>query len=146
MVLRKTTYPKLRLAHKAGPALCLFYLIGICNGLVLEVLHETSHLVSSQSHTHSFMEHRTADRATLEALAGHSHETLELLKDLLEAQSDGDQEQEQPFHFKLDRHVPEKTDIALYSYSEIESAPPGRLISLTSLWAGAIPTPPPQVS
>ena len=146
MVLRKTTYLKLRLTQKAGPVLCLFYLIGICNGLVLEVLHETSHMVAPQSHHHSFTDHRDADHATLKALAGHSHETLELLKDLLEVQTDDDQEQEQPFHFQLDRHVPEKSDLALNRFSDIESAPPGMPISLTSLWADAIPTPPPQVS
>ena len=146
MVLRNLKYLQSQLLRKAGPVLCFFYLIGICNGLVLEILHETSHMVAPESHHHSFLDHHEVEQTTLEALAGHSHETLQLLKDLLEVQTDDDRDQEQPFHFELDRHFPEKTHLSLCRSQEFDAAPSEKPMPLLCIRALEISTPPPQFS
>ncbi|WP_421808094.1 hypothetical protein [Flagellimonas sp.] len=85
--------------------MCLFYLLGIFNGLVLETLHEVSHSWSEQSHHHSFTsDHKAIDYSSLEAMAGHSHEALEALKELLQDSPSDKQEKPENKNLKLDKH------------------------------------------
>ena len=85
--------------------MCLFYLLGLFNGLVLETLHEVSHSWSEQSHHHSFTsDHKAIDYSSLEAMAGHSHEALEALKELLQDSPSDKQEMPENKNLKLDKH------------------------------------------
>ena len=128
-------------------AICLFYLLGLFNGLVLETLHEVSHIFAPKTHHHGFAsDHEAIDYSSLEAMAGHSHEALEALKDLLEANQPDEQESKYDISLKLDKHFFEETRIT----SEI------RMLTITdrnwvyqcitSFWSQSVTTPPPQHS
>jgi hypothetical protein len=127
--------------------MCLFYVLGLFNGLVLETLHEVSHILSPKMHHHNFAsDHEAINYSSLEAMAGHSHEALETLKDLLEANQPDEQESKDKISLKLDKHFVEETRIA----SEIAIRPIGQsnwgYQTLTSLWCQQLTTPPPQHS
>lgn len=145
------TYSKSRLTRASCLALCLFYLLGLFNGLVIEVLHEASHALDAGTHQHGgeghhsfFTDHQTIDYSSLEAMAGHSHETLEALKALLQATESEKQESKDEFSFKLDKHLVDEVIIT----SGINTVPIGNrnwaYQSMTSFWCQNITTPPPQ--
>ncbi|MBO0331284.1 hypothetical protein [[Muricauda] lutisoli] len=125
--------------------MCLFYLLGLFNGLVLETLHEVSHIVSPETNHHHFATDREAiDYSSLEAMAGHSHEALEALKELLEAHQPDEQESKDGISFKLDKHVSEEISLQ----HEIGLLPVGNnnwaYQSITPFWCQNVTTPPPQ--
>ncbi|WP_318309353.1 hypothetical protein [Flagellimonas crocea] len=141
------THTKTRFIRTGCIAMCLFYLLGLFNGLVLETLHEVSHVLSPKTHHHNFAsDHEAIDYSSLEAMAGHSHEALEALKDLLEANQPEEQESKDEINLKLDKHFVEETGIA----SEIATRPIGQsnweYQTLTSLGCQRVITPPPQHS
>jgi len=73
--------------------MCMFYLLGLFNGLIVETLHEVSHVLAPKTHHHNFAsDHEAIDYSSLEAMAGHSHEALEALKELLKANQPDEQE------------------------------------------------------
>lgn len=123
----------------------LLYLAGVCNGLVLELLHETSHLLGTQSHHHSFLNHEDTEYANLEALAGHSHETLEALKEMLGIDLTDDQEPEPAIHFEFDEHITQKAASLpigfLSSKQQISIILPVQFFRAF----GGVLTPPPQI-
>lgn len=128
-------------------AMCLFYLLGLFNGLVLETLHEVSHVLAPKTHHHNFVsDHEAIDYSSLEAMAGHSHETLEALKELLEANQPDEQESKNDVSLKLDKHLVEEPHIS----SEIYTSPLFKnhwaCQSLISFWYRSVTTPPPQHS
>ena len=93
--------------------MCMFYLLGLFNGLVLETLHEVSHILTPSTHHHNFVsDHEAVDYSSLEAMAGHSHEALEALKDLLDANQPDEQEPKDKISLKLDKHFVEETHLA----------------------------------
>lgn len=139
------TYAKARLIRIGCATMCLFYLLGLFNGLVLETLHEVSHVFAPKTHHHGFAsEHETIDYSSLEAMAGHSHEALEALKDLLEANQSDEQDSNNDVSFKLDKHLVEEHHI----YAEINASPVVKnhwaYQSLASFWFQSVTTPPPQ--
>lgn len=127
--------------------MCLFYLLGLFNGLVLETLHEVSHILVAKTHHHNFTsDHEIIDYSSLEAMAGHSHEGLEALKELLEANQPDEQESNDDTRLKLDKHFPEKISLQ----HEIHWLPVGNnnwtFQGRTPLWCQSVTTPPPQHS
>ncbi|GAB4512059.1 MAG: hypothetical protein Tsb004_17360 [Allomuricauda sp.] len=85
--------------------MCLFYLLGLFNTVVLETLHEVSHSLSPRTHHHNFTsDHKAIDYSSLEAMAGHSHEALEALKELLQDSPSDKQEMPENKNIKLDKH------------------------------------------
>ena len=125
----------------------MFYLFGLFNGLVLEALHEVSHLMSSKTHHHTFAsDHETIDYSSLEAMAGHSHEALEALKDLLEANQQDEQESKDDISLKLDKHFGEETHIVSEIRTSIISKSDWAYQNITSFWCQGVTTPPPQHS
>jgi hypothetical protein len=120
-------------------------LLGLFNGLVLESLHGVSHIWGAETHHHSFAsDHGEIDYSSLEAMAGHSHETLEVLKELLLSSESDKQESKDEFSFKLDKHLADEAIIT----SEINTVPIGNrnwtYQHMTSFWCQNITTPPPQ--
>lgn len=125
--------------------MCLFYMIGLFNGLVLETLHEVSHAFTTKAHHHSFaLDHEAIDYSSLEAMSGHSHEALEALKELLEANQPDEQESKDEISFKLDKHLIEETRVT----SELTTLPLQNrewvYQSKSSFWFQSVITPPPQ--
>lgn len=127
--------------------MCMFYLLGLFNGLVLEALHEVSHIWIPKSHHHSFTsDHEAVDYSSLEAMAGHSHEALEALKDLLGANQQDEQDSKDKISLKLDKHFVEET----YLTSEINFL----VFAINNWvyqdkvfsWCHSVTTPPPQNS
>lgn len=126
-------------------ALCLFYLMGLFNGLVLETLHEVSHSWSEQSHHHSFTsDHKAIDYSSLEAMAGHSHEALEALKELLQHSPSDKQEMPENKNLKLDKHftVASRTESNLQEL-EVKNVCWGYQDGALA-WYQTVNTPPPQ--
>ncbi|MDC6361588.1 MULTISPECIES: hypothetical protein [Flavobacteriaceae] len=145
------TYSKSRLTRASCLVLCLFYLVGLFNGLVIEVLHEASHALDAGTHQHGneehhsfFANHQTVDYSSLGAMAGHSHEALEALKDLLEANQPDEKESKDEILFKLDKHFSEETRIT----SEINTLQVNdrnwAYQGITSFWSLSVITPPPK--
>lgn len=141
------TNAKSKFIQAGCAAMCLFYLLGLFNGLVLETLHEVSHAFTTKTHHHTFASgHEAIDYSSLEAMAGHSHEALEALKELLEAHQSDEQESKDEISLKLDKHFAEETSVT----SELTTIPlenrewvyQGR----PSFWFQSITTPPPQCS
>lgn len=127
--------------------MCMFYLLGLFNGLVLETLHEVSHVLAPKTHHHNFAsDHEAIDYSSLEAMAGHSHEALEALKELLEANQSDEQESNDDISLKLDKHFIEETHLS----SEMKTLPITErnwvYQSSTSFWHVGVTTPPPQHS
>ncbi|NDV17278.1 hypothetical protein GO009_14735 [Muricauda sp. TY007] len=127
--------------------MCMFYIVGLFNGLVLETLHEVSHVLAPKTHHHNFTsDHEAIDYSSLEAMAGHSHEALEALKQLLEANQSNEQESKDDISFKLDKHFVEETHVS----TEIKTLPITErnwvYRSSTSFWDVGVTTPPPQHS
>lgn len=145
------TYSKSRLTRASCLALCLFYMLGLFNGLVMEVLHEASHALDAGTHQHGneghhgfFADHQTIDYSSLEAMAGHSHEALEALKDLLEAnQSDGQQSKDEVL-FTLDKHFVKETSIPSAIYTLQVNNRNWKYQGITSFWCQSVTTPPPK--
>ncbi|MDF0716922.1 hypothetical protein PY092_12235 [Muricauda sp. 334s03] len=143
----KKTHTKSKFIRMGCAAMCLFYLLGLFNGLVLETLHEVSHVLAPKTHHHNFAsDHEAIDYSSLEAMVGHSHEALEALKDLLEASQTDEQESKDDFTLKLDKHFVKEIRIA----SEIKTLPIGNgnwvYQCMTSFWSQSVTTPPPQHS
>lgn len=147
------TYPKSLLIRASCITLCLFYLLGLFNGLVIEVLHEASHALDAGTHQHGneghhsfFANHQTVDYSSLEAMAGHSHEALETLKDLLEANQPDEQKSKDEVTFTLDKHFVEEARIT----SEINTLQVNdrnwAYQGITSFWSQSVITPPPKYS
>jgi len=127
--------------------LAMFYLLGLFNGLVLEALHEVSHVMAPKSHHHNFAsDHEAIDYSSLEAMAGHSHEALEALKDLLQASQSEEQESKDDINLKLSKHFIEETHIAFKIGPTIISKSDWAYQSITSFWHKCVSTPPPQHS
>lgn len=127
--------------------MCLFYLLGLFNGLVLETLHEVSHIMSPKTHHHGFAsDHESIDYSSLEAMAGHSHEALEALKDLLEANKPDEQKSKDGISLKLDKHFVQEAR----STSEVKTLPVSDsnwvYQCITSFWSQSVTTPPPRHS
>ncbi len=127
--------------------MCLFYLLGLFNGLVMEILHEVSHVMAPKTHHHNFAsDHEAIDYSSLEAMAGHSHEALEALKDLLEANQADEQESKDNISLKLDKHIVEEIQIASEINTLIDSNSLWAYQNITSFWCQGVTTPPPQHS
>ncbi|GLU42846.1 hypothetical protein Musp01_04700 [Muricauda sp. NBRC 101325] len=127
--------------------MCLFYLLGLFNGLVLETLHELSHVLSSKTHQHGFAsDHEEIDYSSLEAMAGHSHEALEAIKELLQANEPDEQESQDDINLKLDKHISE--EISVNSKIVVETIRKGNWAyqNMTSFWCLSVDFPPPQIS
>ncbi|MEY8780282.1 hypothetical protein AB9K32_07625 [Allomuricauda sp. XS_ASV26] len=125
--------------------MCVFYLIGLFNSLVLETLHEAAHIWAPETHYHGFAsDHETIDYSSLDAMAGHSHEALEALKELLVANQPDKQESKGDFSLKLDKHFFEDAQRTLKLHSWTVNRGHWAYIDLTSLWSQGITTPPPQ--
>ncbi|MEC8832738.1 MAG: hypothetical protein VX772_10295 [Bacteroidota bacterium] len=125
----------------------MFYLLGLFNGLVVETLHEVSHVLAPKTHHHNFAsDHEAIDYSSLEAMAGHSHEALEALKELLEANQPDKQESKDEISLKLDKHFAEETIMTpkLITSPILDSN--WAYQCLTSFWYRSITTPPPQHS
>lgn len=125
--------------------MCVFYLIGLFNSLVLETLHEAAHIWAPETHYHGFAsDHETIDYSSLNAMAGHSHEALEALKELLEANQPDKQESKGDFSLKLDKHLVEEThltsEINLLAIAINNWAYQDKTFS----WCHSVTTPPPQ--
>lgn len=145
------TYPKSLLIRASCITLCLFYLLGLFNGLVIEVLHEASHALDAGTHQHGgegyhnfFTDHQTIDYSSLEAMAGHSHEALEALKDLLEANQPDEQESKDEVTFTLDKHFVEETRIASEIYVLRAGNGNWAYQDITPFWYQGVITPPPK--
>ena len=125
--------------------MCMFYLLGLFNGLVLEALHEVSHVLTPKTHHHNFVsDHEAIDYSSLEAMAGHSHEALEALKDLLEANHSDEQESKNDISLQLDKHFVEEVHIPSNIDTSITSKSDWAYQSKTSFWCQGVSTPPPQ--
>jgi len=141
------THTKPRFIQMGCALLAMFYLFGLFNGLVLEALHEVSHLMSPKTHHHTFAsDHETIDYSSLEAMAGHSHEALEALKDLLEANQQDEQKSKDDISLKLDKHFVEEIQIAPEINTLIDSNRLWAYQNITSFWCQGVTTPPPQHS
>jgi hypothetical protein len=126
--------------------MCLFYLLGLFNGLMLETLHEVSHIIGPKTHHHSFTnDHEDIDYSSLESMAGHSHEALEALKELLKVNVPDEQESKDDINLKLDKHITEATvDSKIITLSI--SNENWTYQSMTSFWCLSVISPPPQFS
>ena len=141
------THAKSRFIQMGCTAMCMFYLLGLFNGLVLETLHEVSHILAPKSHHHNFTSgHEAIDYSSLEAMVGHSHEALEALKDLLVANQKDKQESKDDFSLKLDKHVVEETHVPSKIDTSIASKSDWAYQRKTSFWCEGVSTPPPQHS
>lgn len=145
------TYSKSRLTRASCLVLCLFYLVGLFNGLVIEVLHEASHALDAGTHQHGneehhsfFANHQTVDYSSLEAMAGHSHEALEALKDLLEANQPDEQKSKDEVLFTLDKHFSEETRITSVINALQVNDRNWAYQGITSFWRQSVITPPPK--
>ncbi|RUA11224.1 MAG: hypothetical protein DSY83_16920 [Flavobacteriia bacterium] len=143
----KKTHTKTKCIRMGCAVMCLFYLLGLFNGLVLEALHEASHLFVPKTHHHSFAsDHEAIDYSSLEAMAGHSHEALEALKDLLEANQPDEQGSKGGISLKLDKHFVQEAR----STSEEKTLPVSDsnwvYQCITSFWSQSVTTPPPRHS
>lgn len=102
--------------------MCSFYLLGAFNGLILEMLHEISHIVAPKTHSHTFVfGHEIVDYSSLKGMAGHSHEALQELKDLLEANNPKKDDTKNTFSEKLDKHLTEKVTLKVPAGTSFES-------------------------
>ncbi len=128
--------------------MCLFYVLGLFNGLVLETLHEVSHIFATKTHHHGFASnHEAIDYySSLEAMAGHSHEALEALKELLEANQPDEQESKDEISLKLDKHFVEEGKITTQIYTVPVVNNHWAYQNLTSFWCQGVTTPPPEHS
>ena len=98
-------YAKSKLLRLGGGLMCIFYFLGIFNGLVMETLHEVSHMLAPKGHHHSYaFGHELPDYSSLEGMAGHSHKALEELKELLEANKQQKEDKKDADTEKLDKH------------------------------------------
>lgn len=104
--------------------MCSFYLLGVFNGLVLEMLHEISHIVAPRTHSHTFVfGHEIVDYSSLEGMAGHSHEALKELKELLEANNPKEDDSKNTLLEKLDKHMSDKVALIASIGISVESRP-----------------------
>lgn len=139
-------HKKSRLIRKGGQIVCICYLLGLFNGVFLEITHEVSHWLFPQTQHHTFLDHSALDVATLQALAGHSHDTLQALEELLMAESNKDQSLDTTFQFELDKHITVFREISYANSTHLLQKPPDTSAITTSIWSCGVPTPPPQNS
>ena len=146
--MKKTkTYRTSKFVQVGCAILCTFYAIGLFNGLVLEGLHEVSHFMGPKTHHHSFLaEHEEVDYSSLEAMAGHSHEALEALKELLNTNQQDEQESKNTNVFKFDKHIAEKHDIAINHITFHIAKKHWLYHNTTSIGYEDVTTPPPRHS
>lgn len=141
------THTKPRFIQVECALIAMFYLLGLFNGLVLETLHEVSHVMAPKAHHHNFAsDHEAIDYSSLEAMAGHSHEALEALKDLLEANQPDEHESNDNISLKLDKHFVEEIQIASEINTLMDSNRLWAYQDITSFWCQGLTTPPPQHS
>ncbi|WP_141402424.1 hypothetical protein [Sediminicola luteus] len=96
--------------------LCLMYLLGLFNPLVLEVLHQVSHYASSEDHSHGFFsDHSEIDYSAIESMAVHSHMTLDEFKDLLILNDTEDKDVEDSPSFKFQKHYSKRNPYTLFN-------------------------------
>lgn len=125
--------------------LCTFYVFGIFNGLLLEGMHEVSHFWGPKTHQHGFFaDHEAVDYSSLEAMAGHSHEALEALKALLEANQPDDHQSSDEIQLKLDKHFVDDVGVVFQTFTKAIAydhwVRPNSFFS----WFEDVTTPPPQ--
>lgn len=141
------TYRNSRLARTGCAVLCVFYLLGLFNGLVLETLHEVSHIIGPKIHHHDFVSgHEQLGHSSLEAMAGHSHEALEALKQLLEANQPDEQESKGEIGLKLDKHIVEESYFVSELITTVVRCDNWEYKNVDSFWYKGVNTPPPQNS
>jgi len=103
--------------------------------------------MAPKTHHHTFAsDHETIDYSSLEAMAGHSHEALEALKDLLEANQQDEQKSKDDISLKLDKHFVEEIQIVPEINTLIDSNRLRTYQNITSFWCQGVTTPPPQHS
>gem|GEM_PF-5004868 len=112
---------------------------------MLEGLHEVSHFMGPKTHHHSFFAEEEVDYSSLEAMAGHSHEALEALKELLNANQQDEHESKNTVVFKFDKHVVEKHDIAIDHITFHTAKKHWLYHNMTSVGYLGITTPPPRL-
>ena len=94
--------------------MCMFYVLGLFQGPLMELFHEASHIFAPKTHHHNFSsDHVGVDYSSLEAMAGHSHEALEVLKVLLENNSQSEHDTGTTPDFKLNKHLPIAIDFVI---------------------------------
>lgn len=123
----------------------MFYLLGIFNGLVLETLHEVSHILAPKTHSHSYaFGHEIVNYNSLKGMAGHSHDALKELKELLETNKKHKEESESIIDLKIDKHISEEPSVKnRYSFPFDEKTRWNYHLG-SFLWYPNIKTPPPK--
>ncbi|MDE3742632.1 hypothetical protein [Maribacter polysaccharolyticus] len=141
------TYRISKLRQMGCTVLCIFYVLGLFNGLVMETLHGVSHIMGPKTHQHYFaFGHEAIDYAALEGMAGHSHEALEALKELLEANQPDEQESKGELSLKLDKHLVKDANCPLGTNIPIVRNNNWKNQSVNTIWHLGVSTPPPQNS
>ena len=142
---RSKTYRNPRLVQLGCAVLCMCYMLGLFNGFVLEVLHEASHMLAPKTHHHSFLaDHEEVDYSSLEAMAGHSHEALEALKELLEANQEDDENSRAPFDFKFDKHLSADDNFEIKPTEILTTKNQWAYFSMKTKWCPNQHLPPPK--
>ncbi len=125
--------------------MCIFYFLGIFNGLVLETLHEVSHLFAPKTHSHSYaFGPEIVNYASLEGMAGHSHEALKELKELLEANKPSKKEDEIASKLKIDKHITKDFALKINHGFLVKRKTNWNYNLRSFLWYPSINIPPPQ--
>lgn len=125
--------------------MCIFYFVGIFNGLVLETIHEVSHIFAPKAHSHSYaFGHEIVNYSSLEGMAGHSHEALKELKELLEANKPGKKEDEVVSNLKIDKHITTGFSLKINRSFLVERKSNWNYNLQSFLCYPSINTPPPQ--
>ena len=108
-----------RVINTGALLVCMFYVLGTCNVLVLESLHEVAHIFAPQTHSHSYtFGHKILNYDSLKGMAGNSHYALLELKKLLEANKKNKEEPETTYNLKIDKHISEELSLRnMYCFS-----------------------------
>ncbi|MDC6387487.1 hypothetical protein PP182_02250 [Maribacter sp. PR1] len=139
------TYTNKSVIRTGGVFMCMFYLLGIFNGLVLETFHEVSHILAPKTHSHSYaFGHEIVNYGSLKGMAGHSHNALKELKELLEANKKDKEEPKSTPDFKIDKHISEELVVKnMYSFP-IDEKTRWNYHLMSFFWYPNINTPPPK--
>ncbi len=109
------------------------------------MMHEASHIFATTDHDHSFFtDHEEIDYSSLEAMAGHSHEALEALKELLEANQQSNQDSEAALNFQFDKHLSIIADFEVKVFSICTIKKQWVYIPLQPKWCPNSFLPPPK--
>ncbi|WP_419213686.1 hypothetical protein ACNR9Q_05880 [Maribacter sp. X9] len=119
--------------------------MGTFNALVLETLHEVSHMLSFKGHHyHSYaFGHELSDYSSLEGMAGHSHKALQELKELLEANKQKE-EQKDSKNEKFDKHFSDVFQLAFAIMTLEKKQTNWSYIKEYGHWFPNVHTPPPK--